>query len=160
VPAGDTVSLVMPNGLMTLRLLLGAMHGGCCVNPVNLLSQPEQMRYVLEHSDCKLVFAAPEWASACASSWPAARPCRSWWWPTRDASAGLRRARPARTRCRRARCGGAADVHLGHHRRAQGRDADAGQPGGQRTRHRRRTRADPDDRVLACCRCTTSTPSR
>jgi long-chain acyl-CoA synthetase len=31
------------------------------VNPVNLLSQPAQMRYVLEHSDCKLVFAAPDW---------------------------------------------------------------------------------------------------
>jgi acyl-CoA synthetase (AMP-forming)/AMP-acid ligase II len=59
---GDTVSLVMPNGPQTARLLLGAMYGGFCVNPVNLLSQPEQMLYVLEHSDCKLVFAAPEWA--------------------------------------------------------------------------------------------------
>ena len=31
-------------------------YGGCCVNPVNLLSQPEQMRYVLDalrlHSSC------------------------------------------------------------------------------------------------------------
>ena len=61
---GDTVSLVMPNGLMTLQLLLGAMHGGWCVNPVNLLSQPEQMRYVLEHSDCRLVFATPGWEAA------------------------------------------------------------------------------------------------
>ena len=59
---GDTVSLVMPNGLMTLRLLLGAMASGRCVNPVNLLSQPEVMRYVFEHSDCRLVLAAPEWA--------------------------------------------------------------------------------------------------
>jgi acyl-CoA synthetase (AMP-forming)/AMP-acid ligase II len=59
--AGDTVSLVMPNGLQTLRLLLGAMHAGVVVNPVNLLSQPEQMRYVLGHSDCRLVFVAPEW---------------------------------------------------------------------------------------------------
>ncbi len=58
---GDTVSLVMPNGLMTLQLLLGAMHGGWCVNPVNLLAQPDQMRYVLDHSDCKLVLVAPEW---------------------------------------------------------------------------------------------------
>lgn len=58
---GDVVSLVMPNGLQTLRLLLGAMHGGWCVNPVNLLSQPEQMRYVLAHSDCRVIFAAPEW---------------------------------------------------------------------------------------------------
>ena len=58
---GDTVSLVMPNGLQTLRILLGTMSQGLIVNPVNLLSQAEQMRYVLGHSDCKLVFAAPEW---------------------------------------------------------------------------------------------------
>lgn len=60
---GDKVSLVMPNGLHTLQLLLGAMHGGWCVNPVNLLSQPEQMRYVLQHSDCNVVFVSPEWAA-------------------------------------------------------------------------------------------------
>jgi long-chain acyl-CoA synthetase len=59
--AGDTVSVVMPNGLQTLRILLGAMHAGITVNPVNLLSQPEQMRYVLGHSDCRLVCVAPEW---------------------------------------------------------------------------------------------------
>jgi acyl-CoA synthetase (AMP-forming)/AMP-acid ligase II len=61
VGPGDTVSLVLPNGLQTLRLLLGALHAGCCVNPVNLLSQPEQMRHVLTHSDCKLVFVARDW---------------------------------------------------------------------------------------------------
>jgi len=58
---GDTVSLVMPNGLQTLRLLLGAMHAGCTVNPVNLLSQGDAMRHVLAHSDCRLVFVAPDW---------------------------------------------------------------------------------------------------
>jgi long-chain acyl-CoA synthetase len=58
---GDTVSLVMPNGLQTLRILLGCMANGLIVNPVNLLSQAEQMRYVLGHSDCKLVFVAPDW---------------------------------------------------------------------------------------------------
>ena len=58
---GDTVSVVMPNGLQTLRLLLGAMHAGMIVNPVNLLSQLEQMRYVLAHSDCRVVCVAPEW---------------------------------------------------------------------------------------------------
>jgi long-chain acyl-CoA synthetase len=61
---GDTVSVVMPNGLMTLRVLIGAMFSGLCVNPVNLLSQPDQMRYVLGHSDCKLVFVAPDWEAA------------------------------------------------------------------------------------------------
>jgi acyl-CoA synthetase (AMP-forming)/AMP-acid ligase II len=58
---GDTVSVVMPNGLQTLRVLLGVMHAGMIVNPVNLLSQPEQMRHVLGHSDCRLVCVAPEW---------------------------------------------------------------------------------------------------
>ena len=61
VGLGDTVSLVMPNGLQTLRVLLGAMYAGRCVNPVNLLSQPDQMRYVLAHSDCRLVVVAPDW---------------------------------------------------------------------------------------------------
>jgi acyl-CoA synthetase (AMP-forming)/AMP-acid ligase II len=32
------------------------------VNPVNLLSQPEQMRYVIDHCDSRVVFASPEWA--------------------------------------------------------------------------------------------------
>lgn len=58
---GDIISLILPNGLMTLRLLLGAMAGGWCVNPVNLLSQPDQMRYVLAHSDCKIVIVNPDW---------------------------------------------------------------------------------------------------
>lgn len=61
---GDTVSLVMPNGVQTLRLLLGALHGGWCVNPVNLLSNAEQMHYVLDHSDCKVVLATAAWAPA------------------------------------------------------------------------------------------------
>jgi long-chain acyl-CoA synthetase len=61
---GDVVSLVMGNGLHTLRLLLGAMSGGWCVNPINLLAQPEQMRHVLAHSDCKLVCVAPAWEGA------------------------------------------------------------------------------------------------
>ncbi len=59
--AGEHVSLVLPNGIQTIRLLLGAMYGGYCVHPVNLLSQPEQMRYVLEHADARVVFTAPDW---------------------------------------------------------------------------------------------------
>ena len=43
------------------RLLLGVMHAGCIVNPVNLLSQGDAMRHVLAHSDCSIVFVAPEW---------------------------------------------------------------------------------------------------
>ena len=63
VAPGETVSLIMPNGLATLRVLLGAMWAGRCVNPINLLSQPDQMRYVLAHSNCRLVFVSPDWES-------------------------------------------------------------------------------------------------
>ena len=59
-----TVALVMPNGLGTLQWLLGALHGGYTVNPVNLLNSPEVMRHVLTHSDCRLVLASAEWAGA------------------------------------------------------------------------------------------------
>jgi long-chain acyl-CoA synthetase len=57
---GDHVSLVLGNGIQTVRLLLGAMYGGYCVNPVNLLSQPEQMRYVIDHADARVVFVGSE----------------------------------------------------------------------------------------------------
>ena len=70
---GDTVSLVMPNGLATLQWLLGAMHAGFCVNPVNLLSQPEQLRYVLQHSDCKLVLASADWVDRVHAAVPQLR---------------------------------------------------------------------------------------
>ena len=70
---GETVSLVMPNGLGTLQLLLGALHGGWCVNPVNLLSQAEQMRYVLEHSDCTLILASGEWVDKVRALAPRAK---------------------------------------------------------------------------------------
>jgi len=70
---GETVSLVMPNGLGTLQLLLGALHGGWCVNPVNLLSQAEQMRYVLDHSDCTLILASGEWVDKVRALAPRAK---------------------------------------------------------------------------------------
>ncbi len=59
--AGATVSVIMPNGLQTLRVLVGAMYAGLVVNPINLLSQPAQMGYVLGHADCGVVVVAPEW---------------------------------------------------------------------------------------------------
>jgi acyl-CoA synthetase (AMP-forming)/AMP-acid ligase II len=61
LPPGAHLSLVLGNGIQTVRLLLGALYGGYCVNPVNLVSQSEQMRYVLDHADARLVVASPEW---------------------------------------------------------------------------------------------------
>ena len=59
--AGQTVAVLMPNGLGTLRLLLGAMATSRCVVPVNLLSQADVLRHVLAHSDCSLVVCVAQW---------------------------------------------------------------------------------------------------
>ena len=57
---GARVALLMPNAYQTCRLFIGAMYGGYCITPLNLLAQPAQLSYVLEHSDAELVFAAPD----------------------------------------------------------------------------------------------------
>ena len=56
----DKVSLMMHNGYQTARLLIGVMYAGMTVQPVNLLAQGSQLKYVLEHSDTRLVFCAHE----------------------------------------------------------------------------------------------------
>jgi acyl-CoA synthetase (AMP-forming)/AMP-acid ligase II len=57
---GDKVSFMLHNGYQAARLLLGTMYGGFVVQPINLLSQRSQLRYVLEHSDTRAVFVADE----------------------------------------------------------------------------------------------------
>lgn len=56
---GHTVSVYLPNGEQTARLLLGTMACGLVVNPINLLCQPAQLRYILSHSDTRLIFTWP-----------------------------------------------------------------------------------------------------
>ncbi len=57
---GEKVALFMHNGFQTCRLFIGAMYGGFCVTPINLLAQSSQLEYVLEHSDVRIVFVAPD----------------------------------------------------------------------------------------------------
>ena len=59
---GDKVALMLHNGYQTARLLLGVMYAGYVVAPLNLLAQPSQLEYVLEHSDTRLVFTSTEHA--------------------------------------------------------------------------------------------------
>ncbi|MFA5520894.1 MAG: AMP-binding protein [Castellaniella sp.] len=58
--AGDKVSVYMPNGPMAAVALLGTMAAGLVANPINLMSQPSQLSYVLGHSDTRLVFTTPD----------------------------------------------------------------------------------------------------
>jgi long-chain acyl-CoA synthetase len=57
---GDVVSLFLPNGVEAALLILGSMYHGLVVNPINLLSQPAQLRYILEHSETRLLLTVPE----------------------------------------------------------------------------------------------------
>ena len=56
--SGDVISVFMGNGIQTARLLLAAMYGGLVANPLNLLCQPSQVRYIVDHSDTRMIFAA------------------------------------------------------------------------------------------------------
>jgi long-chain acyl-CoA synthetase len=57
---GERVALLMPNGFQTCRLFIGVMYGGYCVTPINLLAQPSQLAYVLDHCDAHIVFVSPD----------------------------------------------------------------------------------------------------
>ena len=59
---GDKVALMLHNSYQTARLLIGVMYGGFMVAPLNLLAQPSQLTYVLEHSDTRVVFTSGEFA--------------------------------------------------------------------------------------------------
>lgn len=57
---GAKIAVLMPNGFQTTRLLIGIMYGGFCATPLNLLAQPAQLAYVLEHCDADIVFVSPD----------------------------------------------------------------------------------------------------
>jgi len=57
---GDVVSVFMGNGIQTATLLLGAMYSGLIAHPLNLLCQPSQLGYIVEHSDSRMIFACDE----------------------------------------------------------------------------------------------------
>ncbi|MCF8129853.1 MAG: AMP-binding protein [Deltaproteobacteria bacterium] len=53
---GDKVSFMLANGYQANKIFQGSMYGGYVVAPLNLMAQPSQLVYVLEHSDAKVVF--------------------------------------------------------------------------------------------------------
>ncbi|KMZ13406.1 Long-chain-fatty-acid-CoA ligase [Candidatus Burkholderia humilis] len=65
---GDVVSVFMGNGIQTARLLLAIMYSGFVAHPLNLLSQPSQRRYVIEHSDTRAIFVADDTYDAIADA--------------------------------------------------------------------------------------------
>ena len=57
---GCKASFMLGNGYQTAKLFLGAMYSGCVVAPLNLMAQPAQLEYVLDHSDTEVVFFSRE----------------------------------------------------------------------------------------------------
>lgn len=55
--AGDKVAFLLPNGYWTAVIFLAAMYSGRVVVPLNAVAGTETLAYVIEHSDCKLLFA-------------------------------------------------------------------------------------------------------
>lgn len=56
VAPGTHIGLYVQNGIQTSRLFLSIMAAGYVVTPFNLLAHREQLAWVLEHSDCQVVF--------------------------------------------------------------------------------------------------------
>ena len=53
---GDKISFMLGNGYQTTKIFLGTMYAGLVIAPLNLMIQPSQLEYVLDHSDTHLVF--------------------------------------------------------------------------------------------------------
>ncbi|VVE37055.1 long-chain fatty acid--CoA ligase [Pandoraea capi] len=70
---GDIVSVCMGNGPQTARIILAAMYCGLIVNPVNLLCQPTQLQYIIEHSETRVIFVSDAMLPAVVQAVEAAR---------------------------------------------------------------------------------------
>jgi acyl-CoA synthetase (AMP-forming)/AMP-acid ligase II len=53
---GDKIAFMFGNSIQSARIITGTMYAGLVVAPLNLQAQHDQLKYVLDHSDCKLVF--------------------------------------------------------------------------------------------------------
>ncbi len=60
VKPGESVGYAMANGPGTAIAILGALYGGFRATAINLVAGQQTIRYVLEHSECRLVMVSPE----------------------------------------------------------------------------------------------------
>ncbi len=59
---GDTVAFLMDNGYWTTCLFLGVMYSGRVILPLNAVAGPDQLSYIIEHSELKLIFCSDDYA--------------------------------------------------------------------------------------------------
>ena len=58
VASGDKVAYLLDNGVWSAALMLGCMYSGRVIVPLNAVSGPESLEYVLEHSDSQVLFVS------------------------------------------------------------------------------------------------------
>ena len=56
VGRGEKVAFLLPNGYWTCTIFLGVMYSGRVIVPLNAVSGDAALAYVIEHSDCRLLF--------------------------------------------------------------------------------------------------------
>jgi acyl-CoA synthetase (AMP-forming)/AMP-acid ligase II len=65
---GDTISFMMGNGPTSLELFLAALYSGNISSPLNPAAGQEQIEYVLDHSDTKIVFVSEDYQAQVTSA--------------------------------------------------------------------------------------------
>ncbi len=55
---GDKAAFLLDNGLWTTALFLGTLYAGRAIVPLNAVAGEQQLRYVLEHSDSRVLFVS------------------------------------------------------------------------------------------------------
>lgn len=58
VAPGEKAAFLLDNGLWSAALFLGTMYSGRVTVPLNAVSGPDSLAYVLEHSDSKVLFVS------------------------------------------------------------------------------------------------------
>ena len=121
IGAGDVVAVLMKNSAAFLELVFATSHIGAVFLPINFRLSADEVGYIVGNSGARILIADEELGSLAAGNAPVV---------LLDEAAQSSAHAPGAGHRRRADASGpaarpdAADVHLGHHRSPQGRDAD------------------------------------
>ncbi len=58
IKTNDKVGFMLDNGYASTLLFIGAMYHGVVVVPLNVLAGSKQIKYTIDHSECKLIFSS------------------------------------------------------------------------------------------------------
>ncbi|MDC0470677.1 aldehyde dehydrogenase family protein [Candidatus Pseudothioglobus singularis] len=58
IHSNDKVGFMLDNGYASTLLFVGAMYHGVVIVPLNVLAGSKQIKYTIDHSECKIIFAS------------------------------------------------------------------------------------------------------